>query len=86
MADIVSADNQILTFLSGLGFPFTILYGLAVLTLLVKLIRMAFRPPPGFFFPPLALLFPLAWPWCTSSSMTGCSLPKTAGFSTSSWA
>ncbi len=60
VAEIVTADNQILTFLSGLGFPFTILYGLAVLTLLVKLIRMAFRPPPGFFLPPLALLFPLS--------------------------
>ena len=60
VAEIVTADNQILTFLSGLGFPFTILYGLAVLTLLGKLIRMAFRPPPGFFLPPLALLFPLS--------------------------
>ena len=60
VAGIVTADNQILTFLSGLGFPFTILYGLAVLTLLVKLIRLAWRPPPGSFFPPLALLFPLS--------------------------
>ncbi|MCX5889742.1 MAG: hypothetical protein NTY36_09860 [Deltaproteobacteria bacterium] len=60
VAGIVTADNQILTFLSGLGFPFTILYGLAVLTLLMKLIRLAWRPPPGSFFPPLALLFPLS--------------------------
>jgi hypothetical protein len=59
VAEIVTADNQILTFLSGLGFPFTILYGLGLLTLLVKLIRMTFRPPPEFFLPPLALLFPL---------------------------
>ena len=59
VGDIVTADNQILTLITGLGFPFTIVYGLAVLTLLVKLIRMAFRPPPGFFLPPLALLFPL---------------------------
>lgn len=59
VANIVTADNQILTLLAGVGFPFTILYALAVLALLVKLIRAAFRPPPDFYFPPLALLFPL---------------------------
>lgn len=60
VAGIVTADNQLLTFLAGLGFPFTIIYALAVLALLVKLIRMAFRPSPGLFFPPLSLLFPLS--------------------------
>lgn len=60
VAEIVTADNQILTFLSGLGFPFTILYALAVLTLLMKLIRLAWRPPPGSCLPPLALLLPLS--------------------------
>ncbi len=59
MAGIVTPDNQIFTFLTGLGFPFTILYCLAVLTLLLKLAGLAFRPPPDCFFPPLALLFPL---------------------------
>ena len=59
LADIHTPDNQLLTFLSGLGFPFTIIYFLAVLALLVKLAGMAFRPPPGLYFPPLALLFPL---------------------------
>lgn len=59
VAKIVTADNQILTFLSGLGFPFTLIYFLAVLTLLVKLVGMTFHPPPGLYFPPLALLFPL---------------------------
>ena len=59
VTNIVTPDNQILTLLTGLGVPFTLIYGLALLTLLVKLIRMSFRPPPGFFFPPLALLFPL---------------------------
>ncbi len=56
---IVTSDNQILTFLTGLGFPFTILYCLAVLTLMVKLAGLALRPPPDCVFPPLALLFPL---------------------------
>ena len=60
VAIIRTPDNQLLTFLSGMGFPFTIIYCLAVLTLLVKLVGMAFRPPPGLYFPPLALLFPLA--------------------------
>jgi len=59
VANIVTADNQILTLLTGLGFPFTLIYVLAVFTLLVKLVRMAYRPPPGLFFPPLALLFSL---------------------------
>lgn len=59
VADIVTADNQLLTFSAGLGFPFTILYCLAVLALLVKLVKLALRPPPGLYFPPLALLFPL---------------------------
>jgi hypothetical protein len=56
----VSADNIFLTFMSGLGFPFLITYVLALIVLFKKLIGMAFRPPPGFFFPPLALLLPLA--------------------------
>ncbi|MCL4502545.1 MAG: O-antigen ligase family protein [Deltaproteobacteria bacterium] len=60
VAYIVTPDNQLLTFLSGLGFPFTIIYFLAVLALLVKLVAMTFRPPPGLYFHPLALLFPLA--------------------------
>ncbi len=60
LAIVHTPDNQLLTFLDGLGFPFTLIYFLAVLTLLVKLVGMAFRPPPGLYFPPLALLFPLA--------------------------
>jgi O-Antigen ligase len=59
VADIVTSDNQILTFLVGIGFPFTIIYGLAVLILLVKLIRVAGQPPPGLYLPPLAILFSL---------------------------
>lgn len=58
--NIVSADNQILTLLTGLGIPFTLIYCLAVLALLVKIIRMAFRPPPGLILPPWALLGSLA--------------------------
>ena len=58
--DIVSADNQFLTLLVGLGLPFTLTY-LAVLgMLLTRLAGLAFKPPPGLFLPPLVLLFPLA--------------------------
>jgi hypothetical protein len=57
---IVSADNMILTFLVGLGFPFTLTYLVALGILLARLAGMAFKPPPGLFFHPLVLLFPLA--------------------------
>jgi hypothetical protein len=60
LAFIVTPDNQILTFMTGLGFPFTIIYFLAVLALMVKLAGTFFRPPPGLYFHPLVLLFPLA--------------------------
>jgi hypothetical protein len=56
---IVSADNVILTFLVGLGFPFTLTYLTALGILLARLAGMAFKPPPGLFFHPLVLLFPL---------------------------
>lgn len=59
VASIVTADNQILTFITGLGLPFTFIYCLAVLALLTQLIRLAFRPPPGQVFSPRALLVPL---------------------------
>ncbi len=56
---IVSADNVILTFLVGLGLPFTLTYLAALGILLARLAGMAFKPPPGLFFHPLVLLFPL---------------------------
>lgn len=56
---LVTPDNQILTFMTGLGFPFTILYCLAVLILLLKLKGTVGRPPAGGSLPPLALLFSL---------------------------
>ncbi len=57
--DLVSADNMLLTFLVGLGFPFTLTYLAALGILLARLMRLAFKPPPGLFFHPLVLLFPL---------------------------
>ena len=57
--DIVSADNQFLTFMVGLGLPFTLTYLAALGILLAKLVSLAFKPPPGLFLHPVVLLFPL---------------------------
>jgi len=56
---IVSADNTFLTFIVGLGFPFTLTYLAALGILLARLIRLAWRPPAGMVLHPLVLLFPL---------------------------
>jgi hypothetical protein len=57
--DIVSADNQFLTFLVGLGLPFTLVYFGALGMLLARLVGLALKPPPGLFLHPLVLLMPL---------------------------
>jgi hypothetical protein len=57
--DIVSADNQFLTLLVGLGLPFTLIYLAALGMLLARLVGLVFKPPPGLFLHPLVLLFPL---------------------------
>jgi hypothetical protein len=57
--EIVSADNQFLTLLVGLGVPFTLTYLVALGILLARLVGLAFKPPPGLFLHPLVLLFPL---------------------------
>jgi hypothetical protein len=57
--DIVSADNQFLTFMVGLGLPFTLAYLGALGMLLARLVGLACKPPPGLFLHPLVLLLPL---------------------------
>jgi O-antigen ligase len=59
VASIITADNTFLTFMAGLGIPFILLYASAVLILMAKLARLAFKPPPGLVLPPVALLIPL---------------------------
>jgi hypothetical protein len=56
----VTADNTFITFVTGLGFPFVLIYSLALVWLFGKLIRLTWRPPPGSSPAPLALLLPLA--------------------------
>jgi hypothetical protein len=60
VAAIITADNTFLTFMAGLGIPFTLLYAAAIIILLAKLARLAFKPPPGLALPPVALLIPLS--------------------------
>ena len=57
--NIVSADNQFLTFMVGLGLPFTLTYLAALGMLLARLGGLASKPPSGLFLHPLVLLFPL---------------------------
>jgi len=57
--DLVSPDNMLLTLMAGLGLPFTLTYLAALGMLLARLMGLAFKPPPGRFFHPLVLLFPL---------------------------
>ena len=57
--DIVSADNQFLTLMVGLGLPFTLTYLAVLVMLLARLAGLALKPPPGRLFHPLVLLFPL---------------------------
>jgi hypothetical protein len=57
--EIVSADNQFLTLMVGLGLPFTLTYLAALGMLLARLVGLALKPPPGRLFHPLVLLFPL---------------------------
>jgi hypothetical protein len=57
LGNLVTPDNLLLTLLTGLGFPFTIIYVVAVLILLAILIRRTLHPPPGQVLPPWVLLF-----------------------------
>ncbi len=54
-----TSENTLLTFLVDLGFPFVIIYCGALIAIVLRLVRMAFQPPAGFFPHPLALLLPI---------------------------
>jgi O-antigen ligase len=53
--EIVSADNQFLSFMTGLGLPFTLTYIAVLGMLLARLIGMGLSPPAGLSF----------IPWCS---------------------
>ena len=53
---IVSSENIFLSFMADLGFPFLLIYCLAVLLLCIRLVRLVKHPMSGSSLPPLALL------------------------------
>lgn len=54
-----TSESSFLTFLADLGIPFTLIYAVSLLVLMLKLLEMVFRPPQGVLFHPLALFLPL---------------------------
>ncbi len=54
-----TSENNFLTFMADLGFPFVIIYTASLIILLRKLFLLHFKHPPGLTFHPLALLFPI---------------------------
>ena len=54
-----TSENNFLTFMADLGFPFIFLYSSAILVILGRLIGRALQPSSGAVFPALALLLPL---------------------------
>jgi hypothetical protein len=54
-----TSENNFLTFMADLGFPFIFLYSSAILIILGRLIGRALQPSSGAVFPALALLLPL---------------------------
>jgi len=56
---INSPDNMYLAFMVYLGLPFLFVYVFALLVLLWRLLRIAWRAPPGFGIHPVAILIPL---------------------------
>jgi hypothetical protein len=77
---LVTPDNIFLTFISGLGFPFAIIYGAALIVIFSRLIRLTFRPPPGLFLPPLALFLPLAMALAHFQIYDGLLYPQSSWF------
>lgn len=54
-----TSENNFLTFMADLGFPFILLYSGAVLVILGRLMSRAWQSPAGAVIPPLALFLPL---------------------------
>jgi hypothetical protein len=54
-----TSENTVLTFLVDLGFPFVLIYCTVLIAIVLRLVRLAFQPPPGCFPHPLALLLPI---------------------------
>lgn len=57
--ELRTSENMFLTLLADMGFPFVMIYGLAVTALMWTLARMCVRPPSEGCLHPLALALPL---------------------------
>ncbi len=55
-----TSENNFLTFMVDLGFPFVIIYSVSLIILLRKLLLLHFRHPPNLTFHPMALLLPFS--------------------------
>ncbi len=58
-AKLRTSENNFLTFMADLGFPFIFLYSSALVVILGRLAGRALQPSSGAVFPALALLLPL---------------------------
>ncbi|MGB6065239.1 MAG: O-antigen ligase family protein [Desulfomonilaceae bacterium] len=54
-----TSENMFFTFLADLGVPFTVIYIVSLIFLMLALLRMVFHPPHDFIFHPLVLFLPL---------------------------
>jgi len=55
----VTGENIFLTFMTGLGIPFTVIYTVSLLTVIILLLRQVRRKLPFRYFHPLVLMFPI---------------------------
>ena len=78
--DSNTSENVVLTFLADLGFPFVILYLTALVCLLWKLARLAWRPPPEYYPHPLAMLLAIVGAFVHFQLFDGPYLPQTSWF------
>jgi hypothetical protein len=59
VSELVTSENAFLTFLCGLGYPFTALYISALSVILFRLMRSIHKPPESSGLPPSALFLPI---------------------------
>ncbi len=53
-----TSENLPLTLIAEFGLPFALIYGAAIVIILIRMFRLTMNPPPGFYPHPLALLLP----------------------------
>lgn len=56
---LVTSQNMFLTFMTGFGIPFAVIYIFALVSLIIRLLRAVLNPPHDSAIAPLALLIPI---------------------------